>query len=150
MTGMSRMRFKQLYIVLIMKMYSVLYGMTYNYLNNKPYQIYMINYEFLNKVMIPHPSCFVTRDTYLDLGMYDETYKSSADYDLFLKFYFSRKVSFIPIMKIVSNFSLGGMSSSLVGAIESNEIKHKYKLISSKEYYITSLKLRLKKALLGK
>lgn len=65
--------------------YSVLYGMTYNYLNNKPYQIYMINYEFLNKVMIPHPSCFVTRDTYLDLGMYDETYKSSADYDLFLK-----------------------------------------------------------------
>ena len=49
-----------------------------------------------------------------------------------------------------SNFSLGGMSSSLVGAIESNEIKHKYKLISSKEYYITSLKLRLKKALLGK
>lgn len=95
--------------------YSVLYGMTYNYLNNKPYQIYMINYEFLNKVMIPHPSCFVTRDTYLDLGMYDETYKSSADYDLFLKFYFSRKVSFIPIMKIVSNFSLGGMSSSLVG-----------------------------------
>ena len=130
--------------------YSVLYGMTYNYLNNKPYQIYMINYECLNKVMIPHPSCFVTRDTYLDLGMYDETYKSSADYDLFLKFYFSRKVSFIPIMKIVSNFSLGGMSSSLVGAIESNEIKHKYKLISSKEYYITSLKLRLKKALLGK
>lgn len=124
--------------------YEVVYGMMKNYIEGKLYQIYMINHEFLFKAMITHSTCFVSLETYKDIGIYDVSYRSSADYDLFLKFYYDKRVKFTPVYKVMANFSLGGISSSTICGIENNKILLKYKIINKLTYEKNKVKYWLK------
>jgi glycosyltransferase involved in cell wall biosynthesis len=120
--------------------YEVIYGMQRNYLDGKEKTIFIHHHDFLPQQMITHPTCFVTKDTYNDFGMFDTNYRSAADYDLMLRFWESKNVIFTPIMHVLSNFQLGGMSSSQTGVRENAKIRYKRGYMSKKRYYFVIIK----------
>jgi glycosyltransferase involved in cell wall biosynthesis len=120
--------------------YEVIYGMQRNYLNGREKTTFIHHYDFLPEQMITHPTCFVTKDTYNDLGLFDTNYRSAADYDLMLRFWESKKVTFTPIMRILSNFQMGGMSGSQTGVRENAKIRYKRGYMGRKKYYFVVVK----------
>lgn len=90
--------------------------------------------DFLEEAMINHPTTFVNKKIYKELGSFDCTYQSAADYEMMIRFYRSGKVKFIPIYKIQANFRTGGMSSSIKALEEAMKIKYKYDMISKTQY----------------
>jgi glycosyltransferase involved in cell wall biosynthesis len=129
--------------------YEVIYGMQRNYLNGKEKTTFIHHHDFLPQQMITHPTCFVTKDTYNDLGLFDISYRSAADYDLMLRFWESKKVSFTPIMRVLSNFQMGGMSGSQTGVRENAKIRYKRGYMSKKKYYFVVAKSHIYEMLNG-
>jgi glycosyltransferase involved in cell wall biosynthesis len=127
--------------------YEVVYGMQRNYNDNKEKSIILYSHEFLCEQNINHPTCFVTKDTYKDFGSFDTNYRSAADYDLMLRFWKSGKIIFTPVMRILSNFQLGGMSGSQTGVRENALIRCKYGYMSKKKYYFVIIKSHIYEAL---
>lgn len=124
--------------------YEVVYGMLRIFRDGQEYAIEFKNHNFLEVHMVPHPTCFITRQAYMDLGMYDTVnYKSASDYELLLRYYLGGKVKFTPVYRIISNFVLGGMSSSNFGVKETARLKHSLGLMSTKKYWITVIKATL-------
>ncbi len=120
--------------------YEVIYGMQRNLFREKEKATFIYHHDFLPEQMITHPTCFVTADTYRDLGVFDTNYRSAADYDLMLRFYESKKVVFTPVMRILSNFRMGGMSGSQTGVRENALIRYKRGFMSKKRYRFVILK----------
>jgi glycosyltransferase involved in cell wall biosynthesis len=120
--------------------YEVVYGMQRNYLGDKEKAVFIYHHDFLPQQMITHPTCFVTKDTYKDFGVFDTKYRSAADYDLMLRLWESGKVNFTPIMRILSNFRLGGMSGSQTGVRENAVIRYRRGYMSRKKYYFVIIK----------
>lgn len=118
----------------------VVYGMQRTYLNGKEKATFIYHHDFLSEQMITHPTCFVTKDAYKELGVFDLKYRSAADYDLMLRFYESKKVVFTPVYQVLSNFQLGGMSSSQVGVRENATIRYERGCMSKKKYYFIMVK----------
>lgn len=125
--------------------YAIIYGMMKTLVNNKESSVVIYNHEFLKQKMITHPTCFVTKKLYNDMGVYSLEYKSSSDYDFMLRISQNENVVFKPVYKIISNFELGGISSSIVGEKETLKIYNKYNLISKKTYYFKMIRLFLVK-----
>ncbi|MDE7267541.1 MAG: glycosyltransferase [Lachnospiraceae bacterium] len=123
--------------------YEVIYGMQRNFLREKEKAVFLYHHDFLSQQMITHPTCFVTADTYRDFGVFDTKYRSAADYDLMLRFYESKKVVFTPIMRVLSNFRLGGMSGSQIGVRENAIIRYKRGYMSKKRYRFVMIKSRI-------
>jgi glycosyltransferase involved in cell wall biosynthesis len=120
--------------------YEVIYGMQRNYLNGKEKTTLIHHHDFLPVQMITHPTCFVTKAAYQDLGLFDTKYRSAADYDLMLRFWKSGKVQFTPVMRVLSNFQLGGMSSSQKGVRENAQIRYRYGYMGRKRYIFVVIK----------
>lgn len=72
--------------------------------------------------MIAHSASFVPRKIYEKYGLYDESFKSSGDWDLFLTFY-QAGVSFYYINKIVVDFDACGISNSNLKLVEEENIR---------------------------
>lgn len=123
--------------------YEVVYGMQRTYLNGKEKATFIYHHDFLPEQMITHPTCFVTKDAYKAFGVFDLKYRSAADYDLMLRFYESQRVVFTPIYQVLSNFQLGGMSSSQVGVRENAVIRYERGFMSKKKYHFVMLKSRI-------
>lgn len=123
--------------------YEVVYGMQRNFFRGKEKSVFLYRHEFLPEQMITHPTCFVTADTYRDFGMFDTRYRSAADYDLMLRFYESKKVVFTPVMRVMSNFRLGGMSGSQTGVRENAAIRYQRGYMNKKRYRFVMLKSRV-------
>ena len=122
------------------KLYEVVYGMQRTYINGKEKAVFIYHHDYLSQQMITHPTCFVTSDTYRDLGVFDLYFRSAADYDLMLRYYDSGKVVFTPIYDILSNFQLGGMSSSQIGVRENAKIRYNRGYLSKKKYLFVLIK----------
>lgn len=120
--------------------YEVIYGMQRNFLGEKEKSTFIYHHDFLPEQMITHPTCFVTANAYRDLGVFDTGYRSAADYDLMLRFYESKKVIFTPVMRVLSNFRLGGMSGSQTGVRENAAIRYQRGYMSKKRYWFVVLK----------
>lgn len=120
--------------------YEVVYGMQRSLCGEKEKATFIYHHDFLPEQMITHPTCFVTADTYRDFGLFDTGYRSAADYDLMLRFYESKKVIFTPVMRVLSNFRLGGMSGSQTGVRENAAIRYKRGYMSKKRYWFVMLK----------
>ena len=121
----------------------VVYGMQRTFLNGKEKATFIYHHDFLSEQMITHPTCFVTKEAYQELGVFDLKYRSAADYDLMLRFYESRKVTFTPVYRVLSNFQLGGMSSSQVGVRENATIRYERGFMSKKKYRFVMIKSRI-------
>ena len=65
--------------------YQIIYGLLRCIKNGEEVSVVLYNHNFLHQQMIPHPTCFITKKAYEDLGMYDCKYKSCADYELMLR-----------------------------------------------------------------
>lgn len=121
----------------------VVYGMQRTFLDGREKAVFIYHHDFLPEQMITHPTCFVTRGAYKELGVFDLKYRSAADYDLMLRFWESKKVVFTPVQKILSNFQLGGMSSSQVGVRENAAIRYERGFMSKKKYQFVMIKSRI-------
>ncbi|WP_026568363.1 glycosyltransferase family 2 protein [Bacillus sp. UNC41MFS5] len=120
--------------------YEILYGMQKNWENEKEKIVFIKSHEFIDTQMLTHPTCFVTKSTYSDLGCFDLSYKSSADYELMIRMVKSGKVHFTPIHQIMANFRMGGMSSGQIGVREDANIRYHYGIISKKKMIFTIFK----------
>ena len=105
------------------------------------------HHDFLRQQMINHPASFVTKALYDRFGVYDTQYKSAADLDFFLKMQQEPTVKFWPIIKVLTNFTRGGMSGSYTGIKETICIQYKYGIIGKKSYYANRVKIWIKRML---
>jgi glycosyltransferase involved in cell wall biosynthesis len=110
--------------------------------NNKLQFVSGFTDNYLKNNMIAHPTCFVSKDIYKNYK-YDTKYKSVSDYDFILRLKKQNK-TFYFIEKILANFSLGGISNSIVGEYETNEIMRKYTNINFAKYIYKKLLILLK------
>lgn len=90
--------------------------------------IYGYGHKVLNSFMISHPTSFVKRSVY-EKNQYNLSYRSAADYDLFLTLY-QKDYKFYFIEKINANYLLGGMSDSYIGKKESLLVQYRHKTIT--------------------
>ena len=68
-----------------------------------------------------HPTCFVKKTVYDDIGAFNTRYKISADYDFLLRC-LTHNFSFYYIPYVLTNFRVGGMSASCASNIEGYQI----------------------------
>lgn len=114
--------------------YQVIYGFQRCLNNGNEEKIVFFNHNFLDKQMITHPTCFVSKAVYDRYGVFDLRYKSSSDYEFMLRLFHNSETVFKPIYKIISNFETGGMSSSEVSVRETAKLHLQYKTISKLRY----------------
>ncbi len=57
-----------------------------------------------------------------------------------LRLYESKRIAFTPVMRVLSNFRLGGMSGSQVGVRENAVIRYRYGYMSKKRYHFIIIK----------
>lgn len=127
----------------------VFYGIQRRLYNNMEFSLERLNHNFLNKGMIPHSSTFISNKIYRENGLFDTQYKIVADYDLMIKFK-NVGVSFYPISLIISNFSIGGASSTYKASLESLKLKLTNKFISPLYYYMMKFKIIIFNKYLGR
>lgn len=115
--------------------YMILYGFQRNLQGKQEESVVLYHHEFLDKQMITHPTCFVTKQVYEDFGMFDTSYISSADYEFMLRIYHEGKVVFRPVYAVITNFQTGGMSSSQKGYRETAALQYRYGAISGLRFW---------------
>lgn len=125
--------------------YAIYHGKMNSWAGDNVVDVSVMVPEELDDHMGPHPSCFVTRKTYEDLGMFDTKFKYVADYDFMLKMYKSGKVKFIPVDAIVANFTLGGACSTHRAYLDLLTLRKKYGHMSGKEVFVARFKAKLAK-----
>lgn len=105
--------------------------------------------SFLNGWMPPHPSFFAKRKLYQKYGMFNTQLKTSADYELMLRFLFRYNVSTVYINEILVKMKVGGQSNaSLKNRIKANqEDRLSWEINGLKPGNLTLIKKPLRKVL---
>jgi len=120
--------------------YEILYGLLRTVSQGREVMVYLKSHDFLEKDMIAHPSCFVTKKIYETYGGYSLKYPYSADYEFMLRIKGKDSVNFKPVYSIVSNFSIDGASSSVKAYRDTIKLKREYGLIGDFAYHMIMLK----------
>lgn len=120
--------------------YTIIYGLLRTVSEGKEVMVYLKNPDFLERDMIAHPSCFITRKIYEKYGLYSMEYPYSADYEFMLRIRSEKEIRFKEIYEILSNFSVDGASASVKGYRDTLRLQKKYGLIGEKEYSLKMLK----------
>tara|TARA_B100001750_G_scaffold245294_1_gene264568 strand:- start:375 stop:1151 length:777 start_codon:yes stop_codon:yes gene_type:complete len=66
---------------------------------------------FLKGIMPPHPAVFIKKKIYDDYGHFNEKYDIASDYELLLRFFYIKKITFVHYPKIVVKMKQGGVSN---------------------------------------
>lgn len=122
----------------------VYYGAIRIWKDNLEYKIRQNHHNFLHEHVIQHPTCFISRTTYKEFGLYDHTLRVAADYQLLNRFK-NAGVNFYNTDELITNFRLGGMSTkaAITGAREYNDLKFSFGYISKRKHNLIKLRLRL-------
>lgn len=123
--------------------YQILYGAIRTLHNGVEKSIGINSHLFLQESMIGHPACFITKQLYDDLGVYDTQFISAADYDFMLRMIQDKRVVFTPVYRVIANFSTGGMCASSKAYYDLLKVRKKHNLISSSEYKKTVIKCKI-------
>jgi glycosyltransferase involved in cell wall biosynthesis len=123
----------------------IIYGFQRLIKNGKEYEVVLKKHEFIKERMINHPTCFIAKKIYEKYGLYDLNYRISADYEFMLRLSTKKDIEYKALNSVIANFSLGGVSSTQDGVLETCEIKRKYNCISYNKYFITKLRAKLYK-----
>jgi glycosyltransferase involved in cell wall biosynthesis len=104
--------------------------------------------SFLKYGMISHPTCFVKREVYDSVGLFDINFKIAGDYDFMMRC-FNYNCNFFFSETVIANFRMSGISNSDSSSriSEFYKIQYKNKLVSQKKYLFEKLKQRIKKLL---
>lgn len=120
--------------------YSILYGAVRAVESGNETMVYIKNHEFIEKDMITHPSCFITKKLYTTYGMYSLEYPYSADYEFMLRIRNEEKIRYYKTYDIITNFSNGGVSNGVMAYRDTMRLLHTYHLISNKKYHFERMK----------
>lgn len=103
--------------------------------------------NFLYGWMPPHPAFFVRRSVYKSLGCFDTRLRTSADYELMLRFLYRYKISTDYLPELMVRMRTGGASnSSWVKRIEANlEDRQAWKMNGLRPYFFTAILKPLRK-----
>jgi len=123
--------------------YQVIYGYC-NFLS-QDYGVSVCRWphSHLAQGMIPHPTCFVTREIYRDFGLFLTCFRIAGDYELMLRLYSNKQVTFTQIKEVLANFRTGGISRLKICSLEGLVIQYCYKLISLKDVVVKLAELYL-------
>lgn len=122
--------------------YQVLYGYCRVMDHKREIALIKNGHLELEQAMIPHPTCFVTREVYRDFGMFSTAFKISADYEFMLRLHTGRKVVFTQIREILATFRAGGASYNFKRCtLETIAIKYRYGIYSLREALIKLMRL---------
>lgn len=117
--------------------YQVVYGYCRLIKNNSIMGILKNRHEALVQRMIPHPTCFVTRQVYRDFGLFLTVFEIAGDYELMFRLYHSGTVEFIQVKEIIANFRVGGACfNSKRVRLEDAFIRYRYKVISFSDLFM--------------
>ncbi|GAB6392004.1 MAG: glycosyltransferase family 2 protein [Treponematales bacterium] len=97
--------------------------------------------NYISKQSIAHQTAFVSRKIYQS-ERYSLKYHSASDYDFFSRLA-KMGISFCFIEKVIVNYRLNGVSDSILGQIETLEIKKKYNYIGCGYYLLHTLYLKM-------
>lgn len=102
---------------------------------------------FLNGWMPPHPAFFAKRKLYTDLGVFNTLLKTSADYELMLRFLYLHNASAVYLNQILVKMKTGGQSNaSTINRLKANaEDRLAWKLNGLKPGKLTLIKKPLRK-----
>ncbi|MFM1793622.1 MAG: hypothetical protein RL642_7 [Bacteroidota bacterium] len=70
--------------------------------------------KFYQGWMVPHPTFFVKRKCYQELGLFDTSLKYAADYELMLRFMFKHQISNFYLPETLVIMKSGGKSNSSI------------------------------------
>ena len=114
---------------------TIIHGLCKYYDEKKEGMILGYHHDVLRRQSIAHPTCFVPKNIYKKIGIYDPGYKVAADYEFLLRCYLS-EIQFIRIDRVLANFRIGGFSSENDGQSEGLNIQLKHGVIDKKRYLI--------------
>ncbi len=120
--------------------YEIIYGMLRTIKDGKEVSVYLKNHQWLDKDMITHPTCFITKKIYEDFGLYSLRYRYSADYEFMLRISKKPVIVFKPVYHIIANFTLDGASASIKAYIDTLNLKKEYGLINKRKYWFEIIK----------
>lgn len=133
---------------------SIIYGFMRYLDRNQEIKIARNNFDYIfssrNKIEnfsgAGHPTCFVKKKLYDDIGVFDINFRTAADLDFLLRAAKSG-IKFLAVDFIVTNFSVGGVSNSISDqelAEQKVQILFKNGIISRCSYdsYLSLLKRR--------
>lgn len=123
--------------------YQILYGFMRTLKDGKERSIEFYSHEFLENGMICHPTCFVTKKLYDDYGAFDLKYISVADYDFLLRMKRTQEVVFVPVYKLIANFTAGGMCSTHAAYLDLLKFQRDYGKITPHFYRKAKFKAQL-------
>ena len=122
----------------------VIYGMFRTIKDNQEPKITFINHSFLESEMLCHEACFISRKAYRLTGLYSLRYRIASDYDLLLKMTEHEKVRFTPVMEVLVNFRLGGISNDDERLKEQFAIRAKHFHYPKEKYAIYMMWFKVK------
>lgn len=121
--------------------YSIIYGSVRAVENGKETCVYIKNHEFIEKDMITHPSCFISKKLYDKFGMYSLEYPYSADYEFMLRIRKEKQIKYYKTYDIITNFTSGGVSDTRKGYRDTMKLLYHYQLIDKWRYYYEMIKI---------
>ncbi|MBN1604420.1 MAG: glycosyltransferase [Chitinispirillaceae bacterium] len=122
----------------------VIYGILKIWDGGKPSRLYSIYPQYLGAECIPHPTCFVKRSAYDKYGLFDESYQSSADLDLLLRFR-NNGAEFRVIENVLAHFTTGGVCFSKSSELETISILKKHGLLTAFQAQVKKFKRNIRK-----
>ena len=124
---------------------SMLYGIERVWKHGKVYMVQRRGAAFISEGVMPHSTFFVAREVYEKYGVFDLSVRVLADYD-FISRCVSKGVDLVEVDAIISNFQLGGISSSYFDFYSDYyNIQLKYNYITEKRYMELMFVLKIKK-----
>lgn len=122
----------------------VIYGLLRYYKNELSYKIESFNHNFLREAIIPHPTCFISRNLYHKYGFFNTAFHYAADYDLIIRLY-NKGVIFIQLPYILANFRLGGATDLKKdkSMLETYRIFFIHGFISKRKLIKSNIRLRI-------
>jgi GT2 family glycosyltransferase len=132
----------------------IFYGLLRILLRGKELQVYRYRYEnyLLDLEMgvyaaAQHPTCFVRRAVYRQIGVFDTSFSIAADYDFLIRAMKSG-IEFLPLDAVLSNYRLGGASDRMSDherLKQRNAVLYKNGLLSEEEHLKRQKRMRYTK-----
>lgn len=124
---------------------SMIYGIERVWKDDRIFNVQRRGASFLSESVLPHSTFFVSKAVYDRFGAFDLSIRVLADYDFICRCA-SQGVDMEEVDVVISNFRLGGISSSYFDFYSDfYKIKHKYGFISDKKYKELNTLLKVKK-----
>lgn len=119
---------------------TIFHGLCKYFFGNQEGLIHAYHHSVLPSMNIAHPTTFVPKVLYSDLGAFNTNFKVAADYELLLRYYLAG-TNFFRIERVLANFQHGGYSEANSSAMDVLQIHKLHKKIGRKKYYSTLTKL---------